>query len=321
MTEQRLRPGTLWPLLQRRRREALASGALQTIATTLEFMENGDVRFAIRMAAKPVRQNEALVHQGEKHHTDRLSSNPFLPCEPALCVAGISETHLALLNKFNAIDHHLLIITRHFAHQETLLDAADLQALSLCLAEYEGLGFYNGGTVAGASQPHKHLQLVPLPLIDSSGPAIPIDPLLRTIPRDAKVGAVPGFPFPHAFVALDSALATQPRVFAEALYEGYQTALQATGIEAIRVDGASHQSAPYNLLVTRDWLLVIPRCQAEFAGISINALGFAGSLFVKDQEQLAVLRRWGPLAALRAVARPGPTVVAAPENGLSSGAP
>ena len=29
------------------------------------------------------------------------------------------------------------------------------------LAEVEGLAFFNGGTVAGASQPHKHLQVVP----------------------------------------------------------------------------------------------------------------------------------------------------------------
>jgi sulfate adenylyltransferase (ADP) / ATP adenylyltransferase len=304
MTEQRLRPGTLWPLLQQRRREALASGTLQTIATTWQFVEDGGVRFVIRMAADPARQDADPARQSERCHSGGPPPNPFLPCEPDLCVAGISETHLALLNKFNAIDHHLLIVTRHFTHQETLLDSADFQALSLCLAEYEGLGFYNGGAVAGASQPHKHLQLVPLPLIDASGPAIPIDPLLRTLPRDAQVGTVPGFSFPHAFVALDAALVTQPRVFANALHEGYRAGLQTTGIKAVRVDGATRQSAPYNLLVTRDWLLVIPRRRAEFAGISINSLGFAGSLFVKNQEQLAVLRRWGPLAVLRAVAQP-----------------
>ena len=318
MTEPLLTPGTLWPLLQRRRLEALASGALQPIATTQEFVDDGGVRFVIRLVANLARKDADWVLQSGKHRSGGPPPNPFLPYEPALFVAGISETHLALLNKFNVIDHHLLLVTRRFLHQETLLDRIDCQALSLCMAEYEGRGFYNGGVIAGASQPHKHLQVVPLPLLDT-GPTLPIDPLLRTVPRDAKVGTVPGLSFQHAFVALDSTLATQPRAFAEALYEGYQTALQATGIEAIRVDGAIHQSAPYNLLVTHDWLLLIPRRQADFAGIAINALGFAGSLFVKDREQLTLLRRQGPLAALRAVARPDPSVVAVPGNGLSSG--
>lgn len=33
-----------------------------------------------------------------------------------------------------------------------------------------GLAFYNCGPVSGASQPHKHVQVVPLPLDDSGGP-------------------------------------------------------------------------------------------------------------------------------------------------------
>jgi ATP adenylyltransferase len=80
------------------------------------------------------------------------------------------------------------------------------------------------------------------------------------------------------------------------------------GIDAIRVGDDICQSAPYNLLVTRDWLLLVPRCREEFAGISINALGFAGSLFVKDREQLATLRSRGPMAVLRAVTPPDKTV-------------
>jgi len=55
---------------------------------------------------------------------------------------------------------------------------------------------------------------------------------------------------------------------------------------------------------------LVPRCQAGEAGIAINALGFAGSLFVRDQAQLALLRRRGPLAVLRAVALPAPAGVA-----------
>ena len=40
-----------------------------------------------------------------------------------------------------------------------------LEEMNAILAEFDGLGFYNGGETAGASQPHKHLQIVPLPLL------------------------------------------------------------------------------------------------------------------------------------------------------------
>jgi ATP adenylyltransferase len=53
--------------------------------------------------------------------------------------------------------------------------------------------------------------------------------------------------------------------------------------------GNSPPAASYNLLVTRQWLLWVPRSQEFFEGISINALGFAGALLAKDTVQLALL--------------------------------
>ncbi|HUM92139.1 MAG TPA: phosphorylase, partial [Candidatus Competibacter sp.] len=93
----------------------------------------------------------------------------------------------------------------------------------------------------------------------------------------------------------------RPLALAEVLHERYQTLLQGLGMGPIRIDGEIRQSGPYNLLVTRDWLLLVPRRQEEFAGISINALGFVGSLFVRNQAQLDTLKSRGPMAVLRAV--------------------
>ena len=52
----------------------------------------------------------------------------------------------------------------------------------------------------------------------------------------------------------------------------------------------------------RRWLLLVPRQQDEWDGISVNALGFAGTLFVKNIQQQARLVEFGPLALLEAVA-------------------
>jgi ATP adenylyltransferase len=87
-----------------------------------------------------------------------------VPPEPELTVGGVGPTHVAVLNKYPVIDRHLLIVTREFAHQEALIDTADFAALAAVMREFPSLGFYNGGKTAGASQPHKHLQVVPLPL-------------------------------------------------------------------------------------------------------------------------------------------------------------
>jgi ATP adenylyltransferase len=60
-------------------------------------------------------------------------------------------------------------------------------------------------------------------------------------------------------------------------------------------------ATPYNLLATRRWMLVVPRRQERYESISVNALGFAGSLYVRNSAELALVRRAGPLNVLRAV--------------------
>ena len=90
--------------------------------------------------------------------------NPFLPYDADLWVTDISQTHICLLNKFNVIENHILVVTRVFEDQESLLTAEDFEAMWICMAEFDGLAFYNSGPIAGASQQHKHLQIVPLPL-------------------------------------------------------------------------------------------------------------------------------------------------------------
>ncbi len=300
-------PGSLVAAIDRTRRHALASGALQPIETEQETIDDGGVRFVVRRVS-----SLALKRiEGERRAAQAAAGkpvNPFLPHEPDLFVAGVSPTHFALLNKFYVIDRHLLIVTRVFADQETLLDAADFAALVACMAELPSLGFYNGGVVAGASQPHRHLQLVPLPLA-AQGPAIPIESALDPVHRAAGVARLPTLPFRHAFAWRDPTAvpASEPKRTCDPVAEAarcvplYRALLAAIGVGAIDRDGRLFQSAPYSLLVAREWMLAVPRTREHFGATSINALGFAGSLFVRDAGELAALRKAGPMAALREV--------------------
>ena len=304
MDHRRLAPGTLWTAIERQTEHALRCGALKSIDTVQAVIESGVVRFVVRQVSSLTRK-EQQRRQARKLQTEKGPvANPFLPYEPDLFVADISDTHLALLNKFNVIDHHLLIVTRDFQRQEALIDLADFEALMACMAELDGIGFYNGGPEAGASQPHKHLQIVPLPLGDS-GPAVPVEPLLAEAVANGPAMRVPGLPFRHAFarIALDHAT---PADAAKTALRGYHALLEAAGIGATETDGVPCQSAPYNLLVTRQWMLLVPRSAEHVEGVSVNALGFAGSLFVRDAAHLALIERLGPMTVLQRAGLPWP---------------
>jgi len=295
-----LEPGTLWERLTERTRQALQCGALQPIPTACELVEQGGVTFVVRILANLALKAQARQAQESKAAAGQ-AVNPFLPYDPELFVADISPTHVGLLNKFNVVDHHLLIVTRAFEDQEMLLTREDFAALAACMRECDGLGFYNGGTAAGASQPHKHLQLVPLPLAPL-GPPLSIEPLIAQARYEGAVGMAPGLPFVHVLARLDDVWTLPPEQAGGLLLERYGLALQAVGLRGEAGAGGVRQSGPYNLLVTRRWLLLTPRSREDFQGISVNALGFAGALLVRDEEQRRRLKQAGPMTVLSQVA-------------------
>lgn len=294
-----LEPGELYPALLARTHRAIARGALHSIETEQRFIEQAGVRFLVRSVSSLRRKSEERRNRPESGKP----SNPFLPPEPALTVGALSATHTAVLNKFNVVEHHLLIVTRHFEHQERLLTRADFQALWLALREIDGLGFYNGGGAAGASQTHKHLQLVPLPLAPD-GPPLPMEPLLDTSAVPEQLVRIPRLPFRHAFCRLPEGLWRGPGAAAALSLELYREMLRQCGIPGVREAGAMRQSAPYNLLLRRGWMLLVPRAREHFGTISINGLGYAGSLFVHDAAELRLVAETGPMGVLAGVSWP-----------------
>ncbi len=167
---------SLWQKIKEQTENALSSGALKSIPTEYEFIKDGEIDFSVRIVTNLGRKDKAKKQQ-KKLGKD---FNPFLPYEKDLFVVDISDTHVCLLNKFNVVDYHLLVVTREFEEQETLLNLNDFAALCACLLQVDGLGFYNNGKITGASQRHKHLQLVPFPLIPELAKT-PIDQIIKTV--------------------------------------------------------------------------------------------------------------------------------------------
>lgn len=289
-----LQPGLLWQHIQAKTTHALKYGALQPLLSSEPIevvIGQAGICFRIwvvpqlarRVAAKP----QASSGSG---------FSPFLPYEEELFVTHISDTHLCLLNKFSLVDYQTLIVTRSFVEQESLLTLTDFEAMGLCLAEGDGLMFYNSGQASGGSQRHRHLQLLPLPL--AAKHQLPIEAAIAQAQFGADgIGRIPAFPFVHAIVPMAPGWATAPIAAAPITLSCYYRLLNAVGL----LHPSSEHLKAYNLLATREWMLLIPRSQANFASVSINALAFAGVFLVQDETQLQHVREFSPMKMLNSV--------------------
>lgn len=292
-----LKPGTLWTRIKQQTQHGLSCGALQSIQTDYEFVEEKGVNFLVRILSNLTRKDEAKKKQ-DKAAKKGKDFNPFLPYEEDLFVADISPTHLCLLNKFNVVDNHLLIVTREFEQQDNLLTYQDFQAMWACLAQIDGLAFYNGGKIAGASQKHKHLQLVPTPLAPNQTESIPIAPLFSSAEFDGDVGRVTDLPFVNGFCRFDSDLINSPNHAAQITLERYHKLLKAVNLLS---KDTENSSIAYNFLATREWMFIVPRSEENFDSISVNSLGFAGALLVRNQQQMQMLKEVSPMGILKQV--------------------
>ncbi|MFH2002758.1 MAG: phosphorylase [Planctomycetota bacterium] len=279
--------GQLWNLIVSSTDKALESGALVSIPTEYEFVEDRGVAFVVRIVTNLERKEK--LKEVESGKTSK-AFNPFLPYEKELFVAHVSDSHLCLLNKYNVVDHHLLIVTRGFEDQDSSLTLSDFEALWICISEYDSLGFYNGGKIAGASQAHKHLQLVPLPLAHR-GPGIPISPLLEQDIPAREIRKCERIPFPHRFARFQDRIWESPSSAAKVTLDLYEEMREKLGL-------SRRTPRPFNLLVTREWILLVPRTREFFQSISINSLGFVGGFLVRDQEQMKRIKNAGPMEAL-----------------------
>jgi len=166
--------------------------------------------------------------------------------------------------------------------------------------------FYNCGDYSGASQPHKHIQFIPLESQD--GP--PIDRLARQAHIE-----IPEKPFSlhkltyvsHSF-RFPSYFDTFPSDRLEmVISDAFLQLLDAT-ISTIRhYPDYPVGSISYNVIVTLEYMHIIPRRKdghvLEGTGekLCVNALGFAGMLMSKSEQEIEAVKRESIGKILRSV--------------------
>lgn len=240
--------------------------------------------------------------------------DPFLPYDQRLWVAHLPPSHELLLNKFPVSANHALVVTREFEEQEDALNVADLRATWAVLDSMPGAGgmaFFNRGAESGASQRHKHLQVVPLPLHgDGSGGGgnggagdwAPFEGV--ALAATAAAGAAPLSVVPlndgdngedngPPFKAFAARMPPRGGPSAEALAK-----CVAELVEAARGRSDQGLDFSFNLLMTRRVAVVVPRRSGRSGSCSPNAVAFAGSMLARSEEELAFVREKGPMAIL-----------------------
>lgn len=282
---------SLMQTIDQRMEQALASGDLQPILFHTQHIQAKELGFQIcwvpALSVKN-RQKPTGFPGGQRD----LSLNPFLPPDPKLTVGKLGDYHHAVLNKFPVCERHLVIPRLEYADQRSPLQYEDFLALSLIMAEYGGLSFYNGGPQAGASQHHLHVQWLPdnpenaslMPFIDG------LDTDLEQQVQQQRRWA-----FDHAFVYVSPSL--EAHEYARDLFQAYQLVCKNMRLTPC-ADGLM---PPMNLLIQDGWLLVVPRSQERFAGIALNALSFAGRIYVREPEQVDEVKQAGVMQVLEAV--------------------
>ncbi len=209
--------------------------------------------------------------------------NPFSPWDKRLEIAHIHNKHVLILNKYPVQIGHMLLITNTWSPQDGWLDKSDFKALESVEKDTSGLWFFNSSRIAGASQPHRHIQL----LRRSAGECIcPRYEWFRAYLRDE---------LDHKSNLFRSCLVLNRKMNNSKICSLYEMYIYMC--KELYLGNPSEDPKPlkgYNLIITEDLIALIVRSKDNNHGFSINGLGFAGYMLATELSQIDWLEKFGP---------------------------
>ncbi|TLS24695.1 hypothetical protein PpBr36_08893 [Pyricularia pennisetigena] len=318
-------PNNLPELVRSAFARAKASGDVNFYPTQAAVLHVSSIPFQLRFspslankpkpAPKPTDPDGSSSSGGGGGSGGTKPFDPFADPPAALVVAELEPpTHYLVLNKFAIVPEHFILATRAFAAQTDLLEAADLAAARACLDAYADADgglfvFYNCGEHSGASQAHRHLQLLPVARMRDGLPAggggsggAGWDVLA------ARLGAgsvAEKLPFPCLVQRLDPArcgASADPdgAALREAYLALYRRACGVMGVEGVEAQAEGEARISYNLAMMRDVMVMCPRRAEgaplvapggeEVGKLALNGTVLAGTALVKSEAEWDALR-------------------------------
>jgi ATP adenylyltransferase len=259
--------------------------------------------------------------------------DPFDNPSSDLLIAQIPQpnpSHLLVLNKFPVITEHFILATKANKPQTHLLEEDDLVMTYACLKAWQTrdkqrrlFAFFNSGEHSGASQPHRHLQFLPVESMvhgqQSDGWDLLID-LILSRPDPSETGnsahtgpdthsvllSHPSLPFEHFAYRLPVDPTGDHLTSAyNALYQLARQAVDkyiANKPNTFALHDTSTGSLPisYNLAMATDGMAILPRRAegeiirrddgTEIGFVALNGTALGGTLMVKQQQEWDLLR-------------------------------
>ena len=243
---------------------------LETTILTKDFYKKND--FIIR---------KLDTSKFKKNNYYGPKQNPFSPWDEILEIEKIGIYHQLILNKYPVQKGHILLITNTWKPQNGWLDLDDWKAIQKVNNDTSGLWFFNSSPIAGASQPHRHFQL----LRRSKGEA--------SCPRE-KWFIELGFCNDYSNKLKENIVVSRFDFSENSsnIHNLYLELMEKLGLGDPSND--EKPTNPYNILITNDWIAIIKRRKDHILGFSINSLGFAGYLLVTEKSDVNYLKKYGP---------------------------
>ncbi|KAL7934970.1 ATP adenylyltransferase domain-containing protein [Trichoderma chlorosporum] len=314
-------PANLHELVKTTFSKALSINELHYFPTQVTVLHVNSIPFQLRFSPSLANKPKGPSHDASQ---PRKPFDPFADPPASLFITDLGPSHFLVLNKFAVVPEHFILATKDYKLQTHLLEESDLEATLACIDAYErarqdgasssssslenqshddGLfAFFNGGEHSGASQAHRHLQLLPIfRMKDGLDADSSWDVLAQ------QVGKLQDTPF----VVFSESISTEinPTSLHAAYLRLYKKACQAVAQHAGTTNPTSDEfpvtgeaRISYNLAMTKDTIVICPRLSegseiksseesSPVGSLALNGTLLAGTALVKSEAEWDALKK------------------------------
>ncbi|KAF7543649.1 hypothetical protein G7Z17_g10576 [Cylindrodendrum hubeiense] len=310
-------PSALPELVKSAFAKARSQGDLHYYPTQVTVLQANNIPFQVRFSP-------ALANKPKAAPKDQAKPlkpfDPFADPPAALRVTDLSPSHYLVLNKFAVVPEHFILATTEFKHQTHVLEESDLEATLACIQAYEApqgtkedsgtqdgdgesggglFAFFNCGDHSGASQPHRHIQLLPIARMKDG---LAADSHWTVFADSLTSRSAPFMTFVEKIN-----LEMPAKDLHTAYLRLYRQACQAVAAHSgnTRTDEEfpteCETRISYNMAMTKDTLVVCPRLAEgstilskdgkALGALSLNGTVLAGTALVKNEVEWEALKR------------------------------
>ncbi|EGR48514.1 uncharacterized protein TRIREDRAFT_107206 [Trichoderma reesei QM6a] len=301
-------PSNLPELVKTTFSKALAANELHYFPTQVTILHINSIPFQLRFS--PALANKPKGPPPDPAHP-RKPFDPFANPPASLFITDLGHQHYLVLNKFAVVPEHFILATKEFKLQTHLLEESDLQATLACIdaggkaAQEDGLfAFFNGGDHSGASQPHRHIQLLP---ISRMRDGLETSSSWEVLAQQAdSLDKTPFVAFSEP-ISIDTSSENLHAAYLRLYRKACQAVAQHTHAGSTaptddEVPSTGEAKISYNMAMTKDRLVICPRlsdgCEIRDAETSspigflaLNGTVLAGTALVKSEAEWEALKK------------------------------